>query len=45
MHDHDGHERTEVRFRMDDDGSVTDINHTEKSLVQLTRSVRRSGAK
>jgi hypothetical protein len=45
MLDHAGQERTAVRFRMAEDGSVTDINHTEKSLVQLTRSVRRSGAK
>jgi len=43
MLDHAGQERTAVRFRMAEDGSVTDINHTEKSLVQLTRSVRRSG--
>ena len=43
--DHAGQEKTAVRFRMAEDGSVTDINHTEKSLVQLTRSVRRSGAK
>jgi hypothetical protein len=45
MLDHAGQEKTAVRFRMAEDGSVTDINHTEKSLVQLTRSVRRSGAK
>jgi hypothetical protein len=45
MLDHAGQERTAVRFRMAEDGSVTDINHTEKSLVQLTRSVRRGGAK
>jgi len=43
MLDHAGQERTAVRFRMAEDGSVTDINHTEKSLVQLTRSVRRGG--
>jgi hypothetical protein len=43
MLDHAGQEKTAVRFRMAEDGSVTDINHTEKSLVQLTRSVRRSG--
>ncbi len=44
MLDHAGQERTAVRFRMAEDGSVTDINHTEKSLVQLTRSVRRGGS-
>jgi hypothetical protein len=43
MLDHAGQEKTAVRFRMAEDGSVTDINHTEKSLVQLTRSVRRTG--
>ena len=43
MLDHAGQEKTAVRFRMAEDGSVTDINHTEKSLVQLTRSVRRGG--
>jgi hypothetical protein len=36
-----GQERTAVRFRVAEDGSVTDINHAEKSLIQLTRSVRR----
>ena len=44
MLDHAGQEKTAVRFRMAEDGSVTDINHTEKSLVQLTRSVRRGGS-
>ena len=39
-------ERTALRFRIAEDGSVTDIGHAEKSLVQLTRSVRRgSGGK
>jgi hypothetical protein len=41
--DHTGHERTAVRFRIADNGSVTDINYREKSLIQLTRSVRRGG--
>ena len=36
-----GQERTAVRFRVAEDGSVTDVNHAEKSLIQLTRSVRR----
>jgi hypothetical protein len=31
-----------VRFRVADNGSVVDVNHREKSLIQLTRSVRRS---
>ena len=36
-----GQERTAVRFRVAEDGSVTDVNHAEKSLIQLTRTVRR----
>jgi hypothetical protein len=40
--DHTGQELTAVRFRVAEDGSVSDINHREKSLIQLTRSVRRS---
>ena len=43
MLDHAGQEKTALRFRVAEDGSVTDISHAEKSLVQLTRSVRRSG--
>ena len=43
--DHTGQEATAVRFRVADSGSVSDINHRDKSLIQLTRSVRRSGAK
>ena len=41
--DHTGQERTALRFRVAEDGSVTDVNHTEKSLIQLTRTVRRQG--
>jgi hypothetical protein len=41
--DHTGHERTAVRFRLADNGKVVDVNHREKSLIQLTRSVRRTG--
>jgi hypothetical protein len=40
--DHTGHERTAVRFRLADNGNVVDVNHREKSLIQLTRSVRRT---
>ena len=40
--DHTGHERTAVRFRIADGGNVVAVNHREKSLIQLTRSVRRS---
>jgi hypothetical protein len=43
--DHTGQEATAVRFRIADNGSVTDVNHRDKSLIQLTRSVRRTSAK
>jgi hypothetical protein len=43
--DHTGQEATAVRFRVADSGNVSDVNHRDKSLIQLTRSVRRSGAK
>jgi len=43
--DHAGQEKTAVRFRVAEDGSVTDVSHAEKSLIQLTRSVRRNGEK
>jgi hypothetical protein len=42
--DHAGQEKTALRFRVAQDGSVSDISHTEKSLIQLTRSVRRNAA-
>src|SRR6202162_1071734 len=39
-------EKTAARFKIDDKGNVIDVNHRPKSLIQLTRSVRRSaGAK
>ena len=41
--DHTGHERTAVRFRLAENGSVIDVSRREKSLIQLTRSVRRTG--
>ena len=40
--EHTGHERTAVRFRLADNGNVVDVSHREKSLIQLTRSVRRT---
>ena len=40
--DHAGQERTAVRFRVADSGKVVDVTHQDKSLIQLTRSVRRS---
>ena len=39
--DHGGQEKTAVRFRLADNGNVIDVNHRAKSLIQLTRSVRR----
>jgi hypothetical protein len=45
--DHMGQEKTAARFRIAQDGKVLDVNHRDKSLIQLTRQVRRSsgGAK
>jgi len=45
--DHMGQEKTAARFKIADNGNVLDVNHRDKSLIQLTRSVRRSagGAK
>jgi hypothetical protein len=43
--DHAGQEKTAVRFRVADNGSVSDVSHLDKSLIQLTRSVRRNGGK
>ena len=39
--DHTGQERTAVRFHVGEDGGVTEVNHREKSLIQLTRTVKR----
>jgi hypothetical protein len=41
--DHAGQEDTAVRFNIAENGKVTDISHRSKSLIQLTRSVRRPG--
>ena len=41
--DHAGQESTAVRFNVAENGKVTDISHRSKSLIQLTRSVRRPG--
>ena len=43
MLDHMGQEKTAARFKIADNGNVLDVSHREKSLIQLTRSVRRSG--
>jgi len=37
-----GEEKTAVRFRLAPDGHVVDLNHRPKSLIQLTRNVRRT---
>jgi hypothetical protein len=36
-----GEEKTAVRFRIAASGRVLDVHHREKSLIQLTRNVRR----
>jgi hypothetical protein len=41
--DHSGQEDTAVRFSVAENGSVSDVSHRAKSLIQLTRSVRRPG--
>ncbi len=41
--DHTGQERTAVRFTLDADGAVKDTNQREKSLVEITRAVKRDG--
>jgi hypothetical protein len=38
-----GEEKTAVRFKLAANGTVTDVNHRPKSLIQLTRNVRRGG--
>jgi hypothetical protein len=38
---HAGMEKTAVRFKVAENGSVTDVNQRPKSLIQATRSVRR----
>jgi hypothetical protein len=43
---HMGEEKTAARFRVAENGNVVDVNHRQKSLIQMTRSVRRNaGAK
>ena len=39
--DHAGQEVTATRFRVAENGSVVDTDRRQKSLIQLTRSVRR----
>jgi hypothetical protein len=42
MLDHMGQEKTAARFKINEKGDVLDVNQRFKSLLQLTRSVRRS---
>jgi len=35
-------EKTAARFKIDEKGDVVDVNQRFKSLIQLTRSVRRN---
>jgi hypothetical protein len=42
--EHAGQERTALRFKIAEDGSIVDTSHLDKSLVQLTRSVRRNSS-
>ncbi len=36
-----GQEKTAVRFKVNADGTVTDVNQRQKSLLELTRSTKR----
>jgi hypothetical protein len=46
MLERQGEEKTAARFRVAENGNVVDVNRRDKSLIQLTRSVRRAvGAK
>src|SRR5437868_13356777 len=40
-----GEEKTAVRFRLDSSGKVVGVKHRAKSLIQLTRNVRRTTTK
>ena len=40
-----GDEKTAVRFKLAAAGNVLEVNHRPKSLIQLTRNVRRQGGK
>ena len=42
--DHMGQEKTAARFKIAANGDILDVNHRDKSLIQLTRSVRRSSS-
>jgi hypothetical protein len=42
--DHTGHERTAVRFRLDTEGKVVNVDQRPKSLLETFRNVRANGA-
>jgi hypothetical protein len=42
--DHMGQEKTAARFKIAANGDILDVSHRDKSLIQLTRSVRRSNS-
>ena len=42
--DHTGDEKTAVRFTLDANGKVIDVNRRPKSLMETFRNVRRNGA-
>ncbi len=44
MLDHSGQEKTAVRFRLDTEGKVIDVNQRSKSLLETFRNVRANGA-
>jgi hypothetical protein len=44
MLEHMGQEKTAARFKIAANGDVLDVSHRDKSLIQLTRSVRRSNS-
>jgi hypothetical protein len=44
MVDHTGDEKTAVRFTLDADGKVTDVNRRQKSLMETFRNQNRNGA-
>ena len=44
MLEHMGQEKTAARFKIAANGDILDVSHRDKSLIQLTRSVRRSNS-
>jgi hypothetical protein len=42
--DHTGDEKTAVRFTLDSEGKVTDVNRWAKSLMETFRNVHHNGA-